>query len=114
MASPRVSFAAALVAALAIALALGGGVGCAPGGAPPAIRTWLGFCLLPQAGVAIGMALLAAQRFPAQAGHILPVVLASTVVFELLAPPITRGVLDRLGVTARAAAPSRTGRTPQC
>jgi hypothetical protein len=51
--------------------------------------------LFPQAGVAIGMALLASQRFPEVGAAILPVVLASTVLYEILAPPFTRWALRR-------------------
>lgn len=51
---------------------------------------WLGVALLPQAGIAVGMALVAAQRFPERADVLLSVVLASTVVFEILGPPMTR------------------------
>jgi Kef-type K+ transport system membrane component KefB len=66
-------------------------------GADPAIRRWIGLALLPQAGVAIGMALLAGQRFPEIRDVILPVVLASTVIFELAGPVITRWTLARAG-----------------
>lgn len=51
---------------------------------------WLGVALLPQAGIAVGMALVAAQRFPERADVLLSVVLASTVVFEIVGPPMTR------------------------
>lgn len=60
-----------------------------------AMRKWLGLCLFPQAGVALGMALMASQRFPEYADYLLPVVLASTVVYELFTPLITRRVLEK-------------------
>lgn len=60
-------------------------------------RSWMGLALLPQAGVAIGMALLASQRFPGIKDIILPVVLGSTVIFELFGPVMTRRVLIRMG-----------------
>lgn len=60
-------------------------------------RRWIGLALLPQAGVAIGMALLASQRFPEIKDIILPVVLGSTVIFELIGPVITRRILVRMG-----------------
>jgi Kef-type K+ transport system membrane component KefB len=65
--------------------------------ADPTTRRWIGLALLPQAGVAIGMALLASQRFPELKDIILPIVLGSTVVFELIGPVITRHVLIRVG-----------------
>ncbi len=61
------------------------------------IRRWMGLALLPQAGVAIGMALLAGQRFPELRDVILPVVLGSTVVFELIGPVATRWTLSHVG-----------------
>jgi len=69
-------------------------------GAPPAYQHYLGFCLFPQAGVAIGMALLASQRFPEHGSAILPAILASTVLFEIFAPPVTRWALGRVSASA--------------
>jgi len=66
-------------------------------GTEPVTRRWIGLALLPQAGVAIGMALLASQRFPEMKDTILTIVLGSTVVFELLGPVMTRHVLIRVG-----------------
>jgi Kef-type K+ transport system membrane component KefB len=57
----------------------------------------MGLALLPRAGVAIGMALIASQRFPELRDSILPVVLGSTVVFEIIGPVITRRILIRMG-----------------
>jgi len=57
---------------------------------------WLGQALLPQAGVAIGIALIAAQAFPQLAEPLLATALAGTIVFELLGPPLTRHGLERL------------------
>lgn len=53
----------------------------------------IGLALTPQAGVAIGMALLAAERFPEFRDSILPVVVASTIVFELFGPVLVKRVL---------------------
>ncbi|WP_372996016.1 cation:proton antiporter [Marinobacter sp.] len=53
----------------------------------------IGLALTPQAGVAIGMALLAAERFPEFQDAILPVVVASTIIFELVGPVLVRRVL---------------------
>ena len=62
-------------------------------GAGPATRRWIGLCLYPQAGVSIGMALMAAQRFPAFEPFLLPTILASTVIYEVLTPALTRKAL---------------------
>ena len=53
-------------------------------------RNWMGVALLPQAGVAIGMALVASNRFPEYRQIMLPIVIASTVVFEIVGPVFTR------------------------
>ena len=71
-----------------------GGLLC---GAASDTRRWMGLALLPQAGIAIGMALLASQRFPQFEAVILPVVLGSSVVFEIFGPVLTRRVLIRMG-----------------
>lgn len=83
-----------LGAAYVLARIAGRLLGASAGARWRAMRTgtgpWLGAALLPQAGIAVGMALVAAQRFPERAEVLLPVVLASTVVFEILGPPMTR------------------------
>lgn len=65
-------------------------------GAQIVIQRWMGICLLPQAGVAIGMALLASQRFPELKNIILPVVIGSTVFFEIIGPVLTRRVITHV------------------
>ena len=62
----------------------------------PRIGAWLGPALLPQAGVALGMALIASQRFPMYADVILSTIILSTVMLEVASPVITRGVLRRM------------------
>lgn len=76
-----------------VGLLLGARMGGWISGVDPRMRHLMGLALLPQAGVAIGMALLASQRFPDLKDTLIPVVLGSTVIFELLGPVITRRVL---------------------
>lgn len=59
--------------------------------------TWMGAALLPQAGVSLGMALLAIHHFPELTHIILPVVLGSTVFFELIGPVLTRLSIIKAG-----------------
>ncbi|MDD4154439.1 MAG: cation:proton antiporter [Bacilli bacterium] len=62
------------------------------------IRRYLGLTLLPQAGVAIGMAKVVSDEMPAQIGtKIVTVVLCSVLVFELIGPIITKLALVRAG-----------------
>ena len=74
---------------------LGAWLGAKAGKAESAVRRWVGVALLPQAGVAIGMALIAAEQYPEFRQTILPVVIASTVLFELAGPVFTRIALAR-------------------
>ena len=73
---------------------LGKIVGAAAGvrlsGASAATGRWMGIALLPQAGVAMGMALVAATAFPDYRDVLLPVVIGATVVFEIVGPIGTR------------------------
>lgn len=57
----------------------------------------IGWCLLPQAGVAIGLSLLAAERLPSLSRDVLSLALAATVVFELIGPIAARVMLSRAG-----------------
>jgi Kef-type K+ transport system membrane component KefB len=61
----------------------------------------LGFALLPQAGVAIGLALVASRRLPEAGGVILSATVASTIIFELTGPVLTRLMLSQSGEAAR-------------
>lgn len=61
---------------------------------------WFGLALLPQAGVALGLALAASLRFPEAGAMVLNVVVVGTVVFELVGPPLTRFALVRAGACA--------------
>ena len=59
------------------------------------MKRWMGVALLPQAGVALGMALVAARRLPEIGDAILSIVVASTVLFEILGPIAARVALER-------------------
>lgn len=63
----------------------------------PKIRKYLGLTLLPQAGVAIGMAQVVITKLPEYGVEIRAVVLCATLVYELIGPVITRIALERSG-----------------
>ncbi len=65
--------------------------------APDTIRRYLGFALLPKAGVTVGLALLAAARFPTFGDLMLNAMLASTIINELVAPPASRYAIVKSG-----------------
>lgn len=53
-------------------------------------KKWMGVALFPQAGVAIGMALVASEHFPEYRQTLLTVIISTTVFFEIIGPVITR------------------------
>jgi len=79
---------------------LGGWSGGRLGGIDPIEAKLVGPSLLPQAGVALGMALVAADRFPDIGSTILQVTIGTTVVFELFGPPATKLALARAATRA--------------
>lgn len=85
---------------------IGGWVGGRMTGLRPVEQHWTGLSLLPQAGVAVGMGLLAAEAFPAQAEEILAVTIGATVLFEVIGPILTRLAFIRAGATPQP--PART------
>lgn len=58
-------------------------------------KKWMGVALLPQAGVAIGMALVASNYFPEYRQILLSVVISSTIFFEIIGPIFTRLALKK-------------------
>lgn len=73
-----------------LARILGGWLGAVLSGTPRVERPWFGPALLPQAGVAIGMALIAVDYLPDHGAFIMALTIGATVVFEMLGPLGTR------------------------
>ena len=65
--------------------------------ADPVVRKHLGLALLPQAGVAIGMALLVSEHLPAFGHAVSTVILSSVIVYESVGPYLTKLSLARAG-----------------
>lgn len=63
----------------------------------PSVCKYLGWTLLPQAGVAIGLSLLAGTVVPEYAPTIQAVVLCATLIYELVGPAITKTALVKAG-----------------
>ena len=62
------------------------------------VRKWLGFTLLPQAGVAVGMAQIALTRLPGDLGaKVQAVVLCATLIYEIVGPVLTKMALAKAG-----------------
>lgn len=64
----------------------------------------MGIAMMPQAGVPVGMALLAANEYPELGATILPVVISTTVVFDLRGPIATRYALQSATASERGQA----------
>ena len=69
-------------------------------GAPATVRKYLGICLLPQAGVAIGLAILSGQQFDSneRLGHgIVMVVMTGTFLMEIVGPMLVKVGVNKAG-----------------
>lgn len=64
---------------------------------PKVVRNYLGFMLLPQAGVGIGLITISAGILPEYADQIRTVVLSATLLYEFSGPVITKIVLRKTG-----------------
>lgn len=76
---------------------MGAALGAQIAHAPKVILKYLGLGLLPQAGVAIGLATLANQSFPSFGSTLTTIVLGGVVVFELLGPMLAKLALEKAG-----------------
>lgn len=73
---------------------LGTYVGCAVAKTPPVYKNYLGLSLVPQAGVAIGLAFLAQRILPTELGNtVMTIILASSVLYELVGPACAKASL---------------------
>jgi Kef-type K+ transport system membrane component KefB len=87
---------------------IGGWIGCRLARLPREECAWFGPALLPQAGVAVGMALVAGETFPDWRDTLVTLIVGTTVVFELIGPPLTMLALRR--VEAQSTAPGSRNR----
>lgn len=65
--------------------------------APENIKKYLGLGLVPQAGVALGCALIAKSNFPEVGGVIFTTIAATTVIYEIAGPICTKYALKKAG-----------------
>jgi CBS domain-containing protein len=66
--------------------------------APAIIRKYLGLCLFCQGGVAVGLAIVARDRFPGPIGNaIMMIVTATTIVVELIGPSCVKWAAKKAG-----------------
>jgi Kef-type K+ transport system membrane component KefB/predicted transcriptional regulator len=77
---------------------LGAFLGSVISKAPKTVRKYLPFCLLSQAGVAVGLSVVAGQTFPEPLGSIIVMVITTTTfVVQIIGPPSVKFAVDRAG-----------------
>lgn len=76
---------------------LGASLGAKMMKSPEAVRKFLGPTLIPQAGVAIGLSLVAESVVPEYAAVIRAVVLCGTFIYEIIGPAVTKFALTKAG-----------------
>ena len=83
---------------------LGSWLGARMTGCTPEVRRYLGLALIPQAGVSIGLAVLAQRILPEQSGALLStIILSSSVLYEMIGPVCARKALMLSGVIRQGA-----------
>jgi len=74
---------------------LGASLGARIANASASVKRYLGFGLIPQAGVALGCALIAKSDFPQVGNMIFTTIVATTVIYELIGPLCTKYALQK-------------------
>lgn len=65
---------------------------------PEPVQKYLGFALIPQAGVAIGLSMVAERALPGEMGlAIKTIILGATVIYELFGPVIAKMAISKAG-----------------
>ncbi|MDD5509792.1 MAG: cation:proton antiporter [Dehalococcoidales bacterium] len=78
----------------------GARIGAGISHAEETVKKYAGFALLPQAGVAMGLALLARNAFPAFGDIILNATLAVVIINQLISPPMVKHAIFKAGEAA--------------
>ena len=85
---------------------LGAWLGAWATGASGGVRRFLGLALVPQAGVAIGLAALGQRILPAGSGAMLSaIILSSSVLYEMIGPACAKAALRLAGAIPQAGGP---------
>lgn len=77
---------------------LGAAVGAKLAGTDGVTSRWMGLALLPQAGAAMGIALVASNYFEEYRQELLSVAISTTVLFEIVGPMLTSVALRHAGL----------------
>lgn len=75
---------------------IGAYIGAKLSGAPESVRKYLPYCLFSQAGVAIGLSILAGQRFSGELGNtIVAIITGTTFIVQVIGPPFVKFAVNR-------------------
>ena len=78
--------------------AIGANLGARISGAPKTVQKYLPLCLFSQAGVAIGLSILASHYFPGYIGNAVIIVVTSTAfILEVIGPPFVKFAVTKSG-----------------
>jgi Kef-type K+ transport system membrane component KefB len=88
---------AAYIVARATGKILGAWIGSVSVKAEPTIRKYLGFALLPQGGISIGLSVLVMQQLPMYAVEITTIIMASVLFYETLGPIFAKISIQKAG-----------------
>lgn len=75
----------------------GAAIGAKISHSEPVVQKYLGFTLIPQAGVAIGLATIAMTIVPDYGNEIRTIILSGTVIYELIGPVVAKLALKKAG-----------------
>lgn len=76
---------------------VGAFIGARLSNSAPNVQKYLGIGLIPQAGVAIGLAMMCGTVIPEYANEITAVVVCGTIIYELIGPILTKVMLVKIG-----------------
>jgi CBS domain-containing protein len=80
----------------------GANLGARIGRAGESVKKYLGLTLFSQAGVAVGLAIMASVRFPGETGDaIVTIITATTFVVQLIGPPCVKYAIHKAGEAGR-------------
>lgn len=76
---------------------LGAYIGAQLANSEPVVKKYLGLTLVPQAGVAIGLTMIVQEALPSCGASIRAIILAGTVIYELIGPLCTKIAIFKAG-----------------
>ena len=76
---------------------IGANLGARMSHAHEKVRKYLGIGLIPQAGVAIGLAMMCSSVVPEYSNQIMAVVVCGTIIYELVGPILTKIMFQKTG-----------------